>query len=148
MKNLIKFIASGFYVGYSPFIPGTNGALVGLIFYLLTQRSHLLFLVVTAAWLIAGFLVSGKAEKLFGKKDARQIVIDETAGMLLCFVLIPYSIKYLFFAFVLFRILDVIKPFPARGIQDMEGSAGVMLDDIVCAVYTNTALRVFIFFGF
>ena len=148
MKNVIKFIASVFYVGYSPVVPGTNGALVGLIFYLFTLRSHLSFLILTAAVTVVGFLVSGRAEEIFGKKDAKQIVIDETAGMMLSFALIPYKMHYLVIGFILFRILDIIKPYPARSAENLHGSAGIMLDDIICAVYTNIALRIIIALGF
>jgi phosphatidylglycerophosphatase A len=94
-----------------------------------------------------GFLVSGRAERIFARKDASRVVIDETAGMMLCFLFIPYKLSYTLVAFVLFRILDIAKPFPARRAEDLSGSAGVMVDDIICAVYTNILLRIFIMLG-
>jgi phosphatidylglycerophosphatase A len=89
-----------------------------------------------------GFLVAGRAEKLFGRKDARCIVIDETSGMLLSFMLIPYDIKFLIAAFALFRILDALKPYPAASFEKIKGSMGIMGDDIIAGLYANVILQV------
>ncbi|MDP2938282.1 MAG: phosphatidylglycerophosphatase A, partial [Candidatus Omnitrophota bacterium] len=82
------------------------------------------------------------AEKIFNKKDAGCIVIDEVAGMLLALIFIPYDIKLVIMAFILFRILDALKPFPLDRLQNLTGSIGIMSDDIVAGFYTNIILQI------
>ena len=89
-----------------------------------------------------GFLLTGRAEKIFNKKDARCIVIDEVSGMLLSLIFIPYDVKLVIMAFVLFRILDTLKPFPSGRLERISGSMGIMSDDIVAGLYTNIILQV------
>jgi len=86
--------------------------------------------------------LSGRAEKIFNKKDAGCIVIDEVSGMLLSLIFIPYDIKLVILAFILFRILDALKPFPLDRLQSLNGSIGIMSDDIVAGLYTNIILQV------
>ncbi|MCM8789576.1 MAG: phosphatidylglycerophosphatase A, partial [Candidatus Omnitrophica bacterium] len=77
----------------------------------------------------------------FEKKDAKNIVIDETSGMMLSLLFLPYQSKILILGFFIFRLLDTLKPYPAGRIQNIKGSIGVMGDDIVAAVYTNIILQ-------
>jgi len=86
--------------------------------------------------------LSGRAEKIFNKKDAGCIVIDEVSGMLLSLIFIPYDIKLVIMSFILFRILDALKPFPLDRLQSLTGSTGIMSDDIVAGLYTNIILQV------
>lgn len=88
-----------------------------------------------------GFLIAGQAERIFNKKDARCIVIDEVSGILLSLIFIPYDIKLVITAFCLFRILDAIKPYPADRLQRYKGSIGIMSDDILAGLYTNIILQ-------
>lgn len=91
---------------------------------------------------ITGFLVCGRAERVFGKKDARYIVIDEVSGMLLSLGFLPYyNIKVIIAGFLVFRILDSLKPYPAWQLQGLKGSLGVMSDDIIAGIYTNVVLQ-------
>ena len=91
---------------------------------------------------VLGFLISGRAEKLFGRKDPSCIVIDEVSGMLLSLLFIPHDLKYIIAAFFLFRIFDTLKPFPAGRLQSLKGSTGIMIDDIIAAFYTNILLQI------
>jgi phosphatidylglycerophosphatase A len=142
-RNLIlKTISTFFYVGYLPFFPGTFASIVGLFLFYLIKDNIFIYTFVTLLLMILGFLSAGRAEKIFKRKDANYIVIDEVSGMLLAFIFIPYSIKTVIIAFVLFRILDGLKPYPAGRLQDLKGSLGVMSDDIVAALYTNIILQV------
>jgi len=99
-------------------------------------------ILLTLTLIILGFLVSGRAEKIFNKKDARCIVIDEVSGMLLALIFIPYDIKLLILAFILFRILDTLKPYPAGRLENLPASIGIMGDDIVAGLYANVILQV------
>ncbi len=93
----------------------------------------------------AGFAVwiSGEAEKVFNKKDSRLIVIDEMAGFLVTLFLIPWSAKTVVIGFLLFRLMDIAKPFPIRRIEsNLRGGWGVVGDDVLAGIYANAALRV------
>lgn len=87
-------------------------------------------------------MVTGKAERIFNKKDARCIVIDEVGGIFLSLIFVPYAIKLALLAFVVFRILDALKPYPAGYLQNLRGSLGIMGDDIIAGIYTNIILQV------
>ena len=102
--------------------------------------------------MILGFLLAGGTAKLFIRRDPPQIVIDEINGMLISFlalplgqVAMPVDRLILIAGFVIFRILDVIKPYPANRFQRQQGSLGIMGDDIVAGIYTNLILRLVIF---
>jgi phosphatidylglycerophosphatase A len=92
--------------------------------------------------LVLGFLVSSPAERIFQRKDSVRIVIDEAAGMFLSLVFLHISVLSLCWGFILFRIFDVLKVYPADRFQHMKGGLGVMLDDIVAGIYTNLILQV------
>lgn len=142
MRTVIKLIASGLYTGYSPIAPGTVGSLLGVLIFLQMQGFFLGYLLITLLLIILGFLVAGKAEEIYKKKDSRKIVIDEIAGMCIVFLGMPSKLWIIIPGFFIYRILDVIKPPPIRKIEELKGSAGVMLDDIACAIYTNIFLQV------
>ncbi|MFH1198670.1 MAG: phosphatidylglycerophosphatase A [Candidatus Omnitrophota bacterium] len=144
MKPLIKIIASFFYVGYLPLMPGTFGSLAGVGVYFLIKNNIWVYVLSTIFLVILGFLFSGRLERIMGKKDARVIVIDEVVGMLLSLLFIPYDIRLVVAGFIIFRILDTLKPFAIRRLQHLKGSAGVMLDDIAAALCTNIILQLFL----
>ena len=142
MQKLIKLISTCFYIGYIPVVPGTLGSLAGLLLYILIGKDAIFYVSISIFWVIIGFLSSGRAEDIFGGKDDRRIVIDEVCGMLLSLIFIPYKRLYYLAGFLLFRLFDVCKPYPMKKVGAMPGSAGIMLDDIVAALYTNLVLRV------
>ena len=142
MQKLIKLISTCFYTGYSPVVPGTLGSLAGLLLYVLIGKDFMFYIGISIFLLIVGFLISGRAENVFGIKDDRRIVIDEVCGMMLSLLFIPYKRLYYLMGFLLFRLFDICKPYPARKLAKMSGSAGIMLDDIVAALYTNLVLRI------
>lgn len=137
-------ISSFFYIGYLPLVPGTFGSLAGLgLIYILRNNSPSAYLTTGLAITLLGFLVSGKAEKALGKKDCRYIVIDEVAGIFLSLAFLPCGGPQVFIAgFILFRLLDTFKPYPAGSFEKMPGSSGIMSDDLVAGAYTNIILQV------
>jgi len=138
----VKMVTTFFGVGFLPLVPGTWGSLAGIIVFLILPASGAWRMAVCAGIALIGFILCGKAETAFGKKDPKYVVIDEVAGMMLCLLWLPlYNIKVLFLAFFLFRALDTIKPFPARWIQDQHGAFGIMGDDLTVAIYTNLILQ-------
>ncbi len=136
MRQLVKIIASGFYFGFSPVAPGTAGSLWAVLIYILLKPYPVVFMLVTAVLFLAGFAVSGRAEKIFKEKDSRRIVIDEIASMCLVCLFIKPSWFMLILGFSLFRFFDIIKPPPAGRLAKLPGAPGIMLDDIVACVYT------------
>jgi phosphatidylglycerophosphatase A len=141
VHNVLHVIVSTFFgIGYLPFIPGTFGSIAGVFLFFL-MRDARVYAAVTAVVLVAGFLTGGKTEKFFNKKDPSRVVIDEVAGMLLTLVCVPPRITLVIIAFFLFRLLDTVKPYPADRLQQLRGSAGIMVDDIVAAVYANIVLQ-------
>jgi phosphatidylglycerophosphatase A len=137
-----KTMATFFYAGFFPLVPGTFASLLGLALLFLIKDSSFIYGVFTVILVILGFLVAGRAERILQQKDSRYIVIDEVAGMFLCMAILPYNIILLLVGFFLFRLLDTLKPFPAGRLQNLTGSAGIMLDDIVAALYTNIILQI------
>ena len=149
MRNfLVKTLSTFFYVGFLPLIPGTFASLIGVAIFYLTRGNFWPMILLTALIIILGFAVSGEAERMFNKKDAKYIVIDEVGGMLLSLMFLPFNIKFVIIAFVLFRLLDILKPYPANRIQELKGSIGIMGDDIVAGLYTNLIISVALKVGF
>ena len=86
--------------------------------------------------------MAGEAEKVFKKKDSRLIVIDEMAGFLVTLFLIPWNAKSIAAGFFLFRLIDIVKPFPIRRLERLPGGWGVVTDDVLAGIYANAILRV------
>ncbi len=141
-NSLVKIIATFFYAGFFPLVSGTFASFMAAVLFYFVQNNAFVYWCITAVSIILGFLFSGSAERIFGQKDPRSIVIDEVAGMFLCMAFLPRDLKYLLAGFFLFRLLDTLKPFPAGRLQNLKGSTGIMLDDIVAALYTNIILQV------
>lgn len=139
--SLVKLLSTFFYIGRFPWAPGTAGSAAGLLIFLGTAHAPSLRAALFCAIAVCGFLVSGRAEKIFKKKDPKEVVIDEVAGIFLVFFALPVSVKTILVGFLVYRILDVVKPPPARRLEKMGGGFGIMADDILCALYAHLALR-------
>jgi phosphatidylglycerophosphatase A len=137
----VRFLASGFYTGYSPIVPGTTGSLAGIAVYLIPSFEQTpLIIVATIVGFFFGAYAGGKIEKEVGH-DPSIVVIDEMVGMWISLFLLPKTVPVVIGAFVLFRILDTVKPQPARVFQRKGGGIAIMMDDVVSAVYTNLIVR-------
>jgi len=140
--SIIKLISTFLYIGYLPGIPGTFASLAGLFLFYLVRGTPFLYAFLTLLFIGSGLLATTRAEKIFGEKDANCIVIDEVAGLFLCFVYLPFDLKLLIAGFLIFRILDTLKPYPADRLQDLKGGLGIMSDDLVAGFYTNIILQI------
>ena len=143
MTRLAVFLATAAYTGYFPIAPGTVGSAVGLLVYLLVWWTGSTAVEVT---LIVGLFAAGvwagtTAERYFGGIDPGPIVLDEVVGMLVTLAFIPVGISGAIAGFFLFRIFDVVKPFPAARLEKLHGGLGVMADDLMAAIYANVSLR-------
>ena len=140
---LVKATSTVFFIGYLPLVPGTFGSIFGVgLFYLLKGFSVLTYFLFIFGVIALGLITSGRTEKLLNKKDPGCIVIDEVAGMLISLSFMSYDFKIIFLGFMIFRILDTLKPYPAGKLQHLRGSVGVMADDLIAGIYTNIVLLV------
>lgn len=146
MTRLAVFIATVGYCGYFPFAPGTVGSAAGLLFYLLVwwTQSPVVEVGMIVALFAVGVWAGTTAEQYFGGIDPGPIVVDEVVGMLITLAFIPVGWMGMLAGFVLFRIFDVIKPYPAGRFEALHGGLGVMADDAMAAVYANLSLRLLV----
>jgi phosphatidylglycerophosphatase A len=146
VTRLAVFLATAAYTGYFPVAPGTVGSAVGLVVYGLVWWTRS---VSVEVGLIAGLFAVGVwagtiAERYFGGIDPGPIVLDEVVGMLITLAFVPVGWTGALAGFLLFRVFDVIKPFPAARLEKLHGGLGVMADDAMAAVYANVSLRILI----
>lgn len=146
--KIALFIATCGHVGKIPFAPGTFGSVVGLILCLfLSPVSVSTMSMVTIGLILVSVWASEHAEKIIGKKDPGSVVIDEVAGMMVTMVGIPFGGLTALSGFILFRLLDIIKPPPVRFFQDeLPGGAGIVMDDVAAGIIANILLRVVVQF--
>ena len=140
---LAAAIATGFGSGYSPIAPGTAGSLVGLLLFwpLRHLNGPALVLVVSVSFLV-GVAAAASVARRAGRKDPGIVVVDEVVGMWTSLLFLPFTAGTAALGFVLFRVMDVLKPYPARQLEDLPGGWGIMADDLMAGVYANLALRV------
>ena len=144
MMRLALFVCTFGYVGYVPVAPGTAGSIAGLVVYGLLRLAGappLAELVVIVALFVAGVWSGTQAERHFGGTDPGPGVIDEVVGMLVTLWLLPATWPIAVIGFLVFRVLDVIKPWPAGRLEALHGGLGMMADDVMAAIYGNLVLR-------
>ena len=143
MRRLALFISTCGYIGYAPVAPGTFGSAAGLVvFYALRSTGSITVELLAIVLLFALGIWSGtEAEHHFGGIDPGPIVLDEVVGMLITLALLPVNPMGAFVGFLVFRVLDVIKPFPSARFEKLPGGLGVMADDGMAAIYGNLVMR-------
>lgn len=145
MSALWKNIATLGPVGFIPFAPGTFGSLIGLMLFALLRPSPVGLFLMILAGLFIGVHASSVAERVLHEKDSGKIIIDEAVGILVSFFFLPMETAYLVAAFLLFRTVDIIKPFPIRLVEKkLHQGFGIMTDDIIAGIYTNILLQIWI----
>lgn len=142
MTRLLLLLAAGFGTGFSPWAPGTAGTLAAIPVYLLFVRIPFpLHELTVAAFLFLAVAVAGRAQAHWGNKDDQRIVIDEMAGYLVAMLWLAPTAASVALGFFLFRLFDIVKPWPIRRLERLPGGAGVVLDDILAGVYANLLHR-------
>ena len=141
-------------VGYLPLAPGTFGSLVGLGIFLLFARLTTgtplvaVVLVLIVAVTLAGIWAGTRIEQLSGRKDPGKVVVDEVAGQLIALfpltIFAHWSTGLVILSFILFRFFDIVKPYPANRLQELEGGVGIMFDDLVAGVYAAIIVSILI----
>jgi phosphatidylglycerophosphatase A len=145
VDRLVIFLASGAYVGYVPVASGTFGSLLALPLLVALGRSG--WSTTTVVLLIAfgsalSMVIAGRASRIYGVHDSSRIVIDEVCGMAIAGALLPPTAWNLGLAFLVFRVFDIVKPFPAGYFdRDVKNGVGVVTDDLFAGVYANLVVR-------
>ena len=152
-ERLVLLAATGFGLGYSPFASGTCGAVLGIPLALGLTRLHDHVAIQAAIALALTFLavpICDAAERIFGNKDDGRIVADEYMLLPICFVgqgpvwdnLVAGGVTtlralvFIGFAFVVSRLVDILKPTPCRQLQNVRGGMGIVLDDFFADLYS------------
>ena len=137
-----KLVATWLGSGYSPFAPGTAGSLVGVLLFLpLAGLAWPVQLAATTALTLVGVLAAGRAARLVGRKDPGLVVVDEVAGQWITFLALPVTPVTALAGFLLFRVMDILKPWPARDLERLPGGFGIMADDVAAGIYAQLLLR-------
>lgn len=154
MTGIKEFLVTGFFTGYIPFLPGTFGTLIGVAIYVMVSQYFVAYYIILVVLIVTAVPLSGFAEKkIFNKKNSPHIVIDEIAGFMLAMTTFPFwygsfeSLRYLVIGFVLFRLFDAWKLYPARHFDKLKGGYRIVADDLLAAIYTNLFLQFLRFFG-
>ncbi|HET7213446.1 MAG TPA: phosphatidylglycerophosphatase A [Terriglobia bacterium] len=147
-RPLPVWVATVAGAGFFPILPGTVGSAVAVLLVAaldalpLTRagRDALLVSLVVLIFFL-GVWAAGESEKFFSRTDPGHVVIDEIAGQMVAFLLVPHATwKVLMAGFVLFRVFDISKPFPAGRAERLPGGWGIMVDDVIAGAYALGAL--------
>lgn len=136
MHNFLILVATGFYSGYSKLIPGTIGTLVAIpliamSFWLSLFGKFFVFLVL----FVIGIISAEYYESFYEKKDPGEVVIDEIAAYYFILMFVEFTFMNVLLSFLLFRLFDITKVYPANRAEAVGGGVGIMLDDMVAAIY-------------
>jgi phosphatidylglycerophosphatase A len=138
--NFALIVATVCGAGYAPVAPGTFGSIAGLLLWSVLPGTGALIAAIAVVFVV-GTWSSSIAERHFGAVDPGPVVVDEVLGILITLVMNPVGWWGAFSAFVLCRVFDIIKPYPANRLERLHGGIGVMADDAMAGAYANLALR-------
>lgn len=143
-----KILGSFFFTGYIPFASGTWGSLAALGIYLIPgMENPNVLLIMISFFTVIGISLGTKFEKQYGK-DPSQCTIDEAVGMWISLLFIPKNIFFVPLSFVIWRLLDILKPFPAHTVEKFKGGWGIVFDDIISGIYTFILMQIILYFVF
>jgi phosphatidylglycerophosphatase A len=161
-----RVVATGFFTGYIHWASGTFGTLVGVLIYLIPGvESPAIFLPLIALGFWAGVITSSRVARAVGNQltstaehlkarfqfashrsaDPSIVVIDEIVGMWIALLFVPKIPAAIVIAFLSFRLFDIVKPAPARNLEQLPTGWGIMLDDVVAGVYANIVTQLSVY---
>lgn len=141
-----KLIGSGFYTGFLPKIPGTYASFVALLFFIIPGfENPALMIFLISFFILTGVPIAVKFENEYGE-DPAEYTLDEFIGMWITLLFIPKKVWFLLLAFIIWRIFDIVKPFPARKLESVKNGWGVILDDVMAGIYSFMAVQIIIYF--
>ena len=142
-----KILFTALYIGYSPLAPGTMGTILAVLIYIIEY-----LLIGDCSWIINLFIViimlypsiklGDAGVAYFNNSDPQEIVLDEVMGFWISILFFPFNWKIIALAFVVFRIMDIIKPYPAYKLQRLKNGMGVMIDDYIAGIYSNITILI------
>jgi len=149
LSDPVLFLAFGFGSGLAKKAPGTLGTLAAVpVYWLFAQTNIFVYSLLTVAVTITGIWICGIAAEKLGEHDFGGIVWDEIAGYLITMWLVPFTWQAMVIGFLLFRVFDIIKPWPIKWVdQRVEGGFGIMLDDVLAGVFAGILALLFIDLG-
>jgi phosphatidylglycerophosphatase A len=147
LKNPLHFLSLGFGSGLAPFAPGTFGTLAAIPLYWWASRLSLTaFIVIIFAGFAVGVYLCGYTSKALGVHDHSGIVWDEIVGYFITMIAVPFDWRWMLAGFVLFRIFDIVKPWPIRWVdKHLQGGFGIMFDDVLAGIFALLALQFLIY---
>lgn len=147
-QKAVIFLATGGWIGFAPVAPGTFGSLAALPICLLISSMRIgPALIFLAAMIMFSTWIAHAAEKLESQKDPSQVVVDEICGMAIALFALPFTPIFIIAGFALFRVFDILKPFPIQWVdKKVPGGLGIMLDDIIAGLFANGLIRLGIYF--
>jgi phosphatidylglycerophosphatase A len=145
LTDPVHFMAFGFGTGLAPVAPGTFGSLPGVLLFWLTMDFGLYVqLGVALTIALAGVWICGESARRIGVHDHGGIVWDEIVGMYVTLLAAPVTVVGWVLAFVFFRVMDIVKPWPIRDLDHrLGGGLGIMLDDLAAALYAAVLLGLY-----
>ena len=138
----VELFATWFYIGKFPLGPGTLASFVGMLMCFVLANSLVLYVLVFLAVSVIGFSVGDRMEAITGQKDPGSVVIDEVAGIMIAFFLLPMMPSVALVTFFLFRAFDMFKVYPVNKFEELHGSVGIMMDDIIAGLYTCITMHI------
>jgi phosphatidylglycerophosphatase A len=145
INSFEKLIGSGFYTGYFPVASGTIGSLAALLIYLIPGFEQLFIIIpFTLIFIVYGIYLGNKFEINYGK-DPAECTVDEVVGTWISVIALPKTLWIIVATFFLWRILDIIKPPPARNLERLNGGLGIMIDDVVSGIYTLIIMHLVVY---
>jgi len=155
MRKIALLIATVGGIGKFPFCPGTVGTIPGVVLWWFTTLLPFSLFVIVLVQIclfvllfIIGLWSSTKAERIIGKKDPSEVVIDEAVSPLITFIAMPFSWPVLLIGFILNRFFDILKPFPINRLQKLKSGWGIMADDVASGIVSAAVLHIIYYFFF
>ena len=146
MNTLVRLLATFFGAGLFPFAPGTFASLLAVLAFKLTleRASGPIRLGAIVLVFFVGVWAAGRHAARLGRKDPRPIVIDEVCGQWISLLAVPPTWGFMAAGFVLFRVFDVVKPFPIRRLEALPGGWGIMADDVLAGLYAAAVMQIYL----
>lgn len=146
MKFLCRAVATFLGVGYVPLAPGTAASAISVLLYKLClhKLSWPLYLLIVFVLFLLGTFASANYSSELNDKDPKKITIDEAVGQLLVLFRMGEAWLLLLASFLLFRFFDIIKIYPMKKVEDLPKGWGIMLDDVVAAVYAGIIIHLYL----
>ena len=138
-----RTIGTVLFTGYAPIASGTAGSAVAAVgyYYLCASLSSAEWVILLRVVFVVAVYTAGALSTEWREEDPSRVVIDEVAGYLVTVAFLPHSFWMAFGGFLVFRVLDIVKPVPVRRLEGLSGGWGIVLDDVAAGMYGQILLR-------